>query len=195
MKRFIHFKLLCFKPNMQLIKRSRNAIICKSNKAGLGRWFYLILQRQMSVSFQTERDMWDVLLSALPGSLTHTQSRDGRAAELLFFTVEVWRNIFKPPQPLLHNSDTGSVRVITPASNEGVQQDLPDTGVQQSCVLDSHRCSRTPDPPLRSPMQPFLLISHYFAFYMKDGWRLMSKRFFLSGFGLSCGAVRHQRGL
>lgn len=167
MKRFIHFKLLCFKPNMQLIKRRRNAIICESNKAGLGRWFYLIFQWQMSVSFQTERDMRDVLLSALPG-MTHTQSRDGRAAELLFFTVEVWRNIFNPLRPLFHNSVTGSVRVITPASNEGGQRDLPDTGVQQSCVLDSRRCPRTPDPPLHSPVQPFLLICHYFSFYMND---------------------------
>lgn len=119
MKRFIHFKLLCFKPNMQLIKRSRNGIIRESNKVGLGLCFYLIFQRQMSVSFQTERDMRDVLLSALPG-MTHTQSRDGQAAERLFFTMEVWRNIFNsPPQPILHNSDTGSVRVITPASMKG----------------------------------------------------------------------------
>lgn len=138
---------------------------------GLGRWFYLIFQRQMSVSFQTERDMRDVLLSALPG-MTHTQSRDGRAAVLLCCCFSLWRSgeiSSTPPQPLLHNSETGSVRVITPASNEGVQQDLPHTGVQQSCVLDSHRCSRTPDPPLHSPMQIFLLIFHYFAFFMKDG--------------------------
>lgn len=121
--------------------------------------------------FQTERDMRDVLLSALPG-MTHTQSRDGRAAVLLFFTVEVWRNISNPSPPappnLLHNSKTGSVRVITPASNEGVQQELPHTGVQQSCVLDSHRCSRTPDPPLHSPVQIFVLIFHYFAFFLND---------------------------
>lgn len=196
MTRFTHFKLLCFKPNMQLIKRSRNAIIRESNKARDwdGGFISSSSGRCLCLSSPDRKRHARRFTLCAAWNDSHTKQRRASCWAAVFHCGGLEKYLQPPPHPppLPHNSDAGSVCVITPASNEGVQRDLPHTGVQQSCVLDSHRCSRTPDPPLHSPVQPFLLVFHYFAFYMKDSWRLMSKRFFLSG--LSRGAVSTPKG-